>query len=86
MGEETLRLFASTSKEFSGDFYGYIPHYSIVAINGISALFIFKEYSYDSATNITSMKLTQIYGAELTDIDYELTYDYGNVVKPTIKG
>ena len=86
MGEETLRLFASTSKEFSGDFYGYLPHYSIVSINGISALFVFKEYSYNSATNITSMKLTQIYGAELTDIDYELTYDYGNVVKPTIKG
>lgn len=86
MGEETLRLFASTSKEFSGDFYGYLPHYSIVSINGISALFVFKEYSYDSATNITSMKLTQIYGAELTDINYELTYDYGNVVKPTIKG
>ena len=86
MGEEVLRLNASTAQEFSGDFYGYIPHNSIVEIDGITGKFIFKEYSYDSASNITFSKLSQIYGGELTDIEYALTYDYGNTVKPTIKG
>lgn len=86
MGEETMRLKANVSKEFSGDIYGYIPHYSIVTINGLTGLYVFIEYNYDTASNITNCKLREVFGSELTDINYELTLDYGNVVRPTIKG
>jgi len=39
-----------------------------------------------SKSNIVSAIFKQIYGGELTDIDYEKTFDYGETVKPTIKG
>jgi hypothetical protein len=49
------------------------------------------EYEYNAKTNITKLKLKQILNNLLPDstylgIDYELTYDYGNVVEPTIVG
>jgi hypothetical protein len=49
------------------------------------------EYEYNAQTNITKLKLKQILNNLLPDatysgIDYELTYDYGNVVQPTIVG
>lgn len=86
MGEETLRLNSATSRVFSGDFYGYVPFLSINDINNITGKFFPISYSYDTKANITSIDFKQIYGDELTDIDYELTFDYGNTVKPTIKG
>ena len=86
MGEETMRLKANVSKEFSGDIYGFIPHYSIVEINNIPGKYIFTEYNYDSSNNITQIKLREVFGSEVSDIDYEKTLDYGNVVRPTIKG
>jgi hypothetical protein len=86
MGGETLRLSANTAKEFSGDVFGYIPFLSITAINGVGSDFVILEYNYDSTRNITSVKFIEIFSEELTDISYELTYDYGNTVKPTIIG
>ena len=32
------------------------------------------------------MTLRQIYGDDITDLDYQYTKDYGNVVEPTIRG
>tara|TARA_R110000803_G_scaffold63443_1_gene124106 strand:- start:2482 stop:4347 length:1866 start_codon:yes stop_codon:yes gene_type:complete len=86
MGEETLRLNQSPMRVFSGDIYGYIPYLSIVSVNNVTGLFMFVQYSYNTKANTISAVLKQIYGAELVDIDYLLTYDYGNVVKPTIRG
>lgn len=86
MGEEILRLRQSTSKLFSGDIYGYFDYLSTVTINNISGTFILIEYSYDTMNNLISAKFAQIHTGELTDIDYLFTYDYGNVVKPTIRG
>ena len=86
MGEETLRLNQSPMRIFSGDIYGYIPYLSVVTINNVTGTFIFIEYSYDTKANVISAVLKQIYGAELVDIDYALTFDYGNTVKPTIIG
>ena len=42
------------------------------------------EWSYDTYTNIGTQKLLQLYSAELPDIDYKMTFDFGEVVKPTI--
>lgn len=85
-GEELLRLNAKTSKIFSGDCYGYIPYLSMISINNREGCFIPIKYTYNTKTNITQLSSKEIFGDELTDINYELTYDYGNVVEPTIKG
>lgn len=86
MCEEHLRLNQLNTKLFSGDIYGYIPMLSVVNINNVSGKFMFIEYSYDTKNNTISGILKEIHGGELTDIDYQLTFDYGNVVRPTIKG
>ncbi len=86
MVEDTLRMSASPARVFSGDIYGYMPYLSAITISGVTGLFMPLSYSYDTKANIISLKLRQIFGAELTDIDYEMTFDYGKTVKPTIIG
>jgi hypothetical protein len=87
MGEETLRISANPARVFSGDVFGYVPYLSLFTINGVTGKFIATAYSYNTAKNIITLKLLQIFGAELDDdIDYEFTLDYGTVVKPTIRG
>lgn len=85
MGEETLRMNQLPARVFSGDIFGYFPYLSVISIDGLSGLFMPIKYSYDTKENIISAELKQIYGNELTDINYEKTFDYGNVVKPTIR-
>ena len=86
MAEETLRLNANTSRTFTGDCYGYVPYFSTVLINNVTGVFTPIQYRYNSASNTTSLVLKQMFGSELTDIDYKMTFDYGNTVKPTIIG
>ena len=86
MGEETLRMSQSISRVFSGDVFGHFNYMSVVTINGLSGKFMVIAYDYDTKSNIVSAIFKQIYGGELTDIDYEKTFDYGETVKPTIKG
>ena len=89
MGTDTLEMFQSPQKEFSGDVYGYVPYLSVITINNLSGLFMPIEYGYNAKTNVTRLKLREIFSATLTkDTDYEVTqtFDYGNVVEPTIKG
>lgn len=86
MGEETLRLNASVSRVFSGDVFGFFDYLSLVTISGVDGLFMPIAYSYDTKNNIISAQFRRIYGDELTDIDYQLTFDYGKTVKPTIIG
>ena len=84
--EDDLRIQQKPIKEFSGDFFGEIHYLSIIEINGLNGLFMFTEYSYDTDRNITSGKLLQFYTNEVADLQYALSYDYGNTVKPSIKG
>lgn len=87
MGEEILRLNANTKRMFKGNVFGYFNFLSVVSIDGFTdALFLPIKYRYDTKANIISAEFKQIFGLELPDIDYEKTSDYGNVVKPTIKG
>ena len=92
MGEEQMKMYGKPLRVFSGDVYGYIDYMSVISIDGINnTLFMPIEYQYDAQTNITKLKLKQILNNLLPDntysgIDYELTYDYGNVVEPTIVG
>jgi len=86
MGEETMMLSQNTAREFTGDVYGIIEPLSIITINNITGLFTPLSLDYDSKRNITNIKLREVFNTTLTDLSYEVTYDYGNTVKPTIKG
>ena len=85
--EDDLRIKRNPIKVFSGSILGQLPYLSIISINNILGLFMFTEYTYDFRTKKINAKLTQFYNDELGDIDYELSYNYGNnTIKPTIKG
>ena len=86
MAEEILRINAAPAKIFSGDVFGFVSFFSVVTINNLTGKFFPIESSYNAIKNTTTLKLIEVFTAEIADIDYELTYDYGNVVEPTIKG
>ena len=44
------------------------------------------EWSYDTKANITKVKSLELYVEEIADLEYIPTLDYGETVKPTIKG
>jgi len=83
--EDDMRIQQKPIKTFTGDIYGYVPYLSIIEINNISGLFMFIEHSYDTDSNITRGKLQQFFTSEVADLQYLLTYDYGNTVKPSIR-
>ena len=74
------------SRVFSGDTYGYFNYLSVIDIEGLNLRFMPIKYSYNTKKNIITAEFRQIYGNELTDIDYTKTIDYGKTVKPTITG
>ena len=86
MAEEILRINAAPAKIFSGDVFGFVSFFSVITINNLTGKFFPIESSYNAIENVTTLKLIEVFTAEIADIDYELTYDYGNVVEPTIKG
>lgn len=82
--EDDMRIAQKTQKVFTGDFYGYVPYLSIVTINNLSGKFMFIEHSYDTDSNITKGKLKQFFTNEVFLL-HQLTFDYGQTVKPSIK-
>jgi hypothetical protein len=84
--EDDLRVQRNAIKVFSGGIFGLLPYLSIISINNVLGKFMFTNYSYDLMTNKMSAKLTQLYQDEVGDIEFLITPDYGNTVKPTIKG
>jgi hypothetical protein len=87
MGEERMKMYSKPLQVYKGDVYGYFNYLSLVTINGLTGKFMPTTYSYDALSNITSLELTEVLNSDiLSDVEYELTFDYGNVVEPTIKG
>jgi len=84
--EEELRIQQKPLQIFTGDAYGYIPYLSITNINNVGDKFMPIEWEYDTVKNITKVKFLELYAAEINDIEYTKTFDYGNTVKPTIVG
>lgn len=82
--EEELRIAQRPTKVFRGDFYGYIPYLSFININNLG-YFMPVEWSYNTYTNVTTCKQLELHVAEINDIVYTYTLDYGETVKPTIK-
>ena len=87
MGEERMKMYSKPLQVYKGDIYGYFNYLSLVTINGLTGKFMPTTYSYNALSNITSLELTEVLNTDiLSDVLYELTFDYGNVVEPTIKG
>ena len=87
MGEERMKMYAKPLQVFSGDVYGYFNYLSLVTINGLTGKFMPTRYQYNAIDNTTSLVLTEVLNTDvLADVDYIKTFDYGNVVEPTIKG
>lgn len=87
MGEERMKMYSSPLQVFSGTFFGYIDYLTVLNINNITGKFIPIEYNYDCANNLVDIKAIEMKNTDvLSDIDYKITYDYGDVVEPTIKG
>ena len=89
-GEERMAMYSKPLRVFTGDVFGYVDYLSVITIDGFpNVRFMAIEHKYDALANITSLKLKEILndagGTNYTDVDYTLTYDYGNVVEPTIK-
>lgn len=83
--EEEIRIAQKPLKVFRGSAFGFIPYLSLIDVNEVGK-FMPIEYSYDTARNITNLKLLELYSPEISDILYKFAYDYGNTVKPTITG
>jgi hypothetical protein len=83
-GEDSLRISQNAAKIFSGDAYGLVPYLSVITIDGLQGVFMPIEWSYNTKSNIVTLKLLEGFTSELNDIKYNLTLDYGNTVKPTI--
>ena len=87
MGEERMKMYSKPLQVYKGDVYGYFNYLSLVTINGLTGKFMPTTYSYNALSNITALELTEVLNTDiLSDVLYELTFDYGNVVEPTIKG
>ena len=85
MGSETMRMNANTMRIFSGDIYGYFNYLSVFSIDQKSGVYGVTKYSYDTKNNIVSVEVKQLFGDELTDLEVVKTFDFGEVVTPTIK-
>ncbi len=87
MGEERMKMYARPLRQFSGDIFGFVNYLSICTINNITGLFAPISYNYDALNNTTTITWQEVLNTNiLSDIDYLITFDYGNVVEPTIKG
>jgi hypothetical protein len=84
--EDNLRLYQRNLRVFSGTVYGYIDFISLISINNLSGKFMPISWSFDTYANKLTLKAMELENAELYDIKYEKTLDYGATVKPTIIG
>ena len=84
--EEELRIQQKPMIDFYGDIKGEMSYMSAITINNIQGKFMPIEWDYDTFQNVCKIRYLELFVEELDDIDYVFTFDYGNTVKPTIKG
>jgi len=84
--EEELRISQKPLKVFTGDIYGNIDYLNVVNINNVGEKFMAIEWSFDTKSNTNRVKYLELFAKEISDINYNFTYDYGETVKPTIIG
>lgn len=88
MVEDRMRMNWKPRVVFEGDVYGYVPFLSRVNLNNIKDKMMLSEWGYNASTNITTIKLIEIMNENFNDDDviFSIEEDYGETVKPTIKG
>lgn len=86
MCEDRLRMAQDTRYVFSGDIKGYFDFLSVFTLEGVSGVFLPVKYDYSSMQNVTNVTMHQILDDELADLDYSKVIDYGEAIKPKIKG
>lgn len=84
--EDRLRMAQRVRKVFSGDVFGYFEPLSVLTLEGVPGVFLPTSYNYNSMASVTSVTAHEILDDEIADIDYSQTTDYGNTVKPKIRG
>jgi hypothetical protein len=75
-----------TGSLFHGNATYFLDFLCVVNDRDIPGKFMPVEYNYDTMSGIISVKLMEILGGELADIDYQMTIDYGEPIKPVIRG
>lgn len=85
MGEEKMTINSKFARVYRGDVFGYVDFLSVITINNFDNVFMPIEYYYNSADNITRLKLREIIDSNYTDIETVSSFDNGEVTKPTIK-
>jgi hypothetical protein len=86
VGEERMKMYARPSVLFSGDVFGFFDCLSVVTINNVTGSYLPISYQYDVKNAIISAVFRELLDEDIiSDIDYKKTFDYGNVVEPTIK-
>lgn len=86
LAEDELRLSQNATRIFSGDIYGQIPYFTLIGINKIPGRYLPISYSFDTISNVCSLKLLELNYGEIPNILYDKTNDYGETIKPTIAG
>ena len=87
MVEDSMRIKAKPSKIFEGSVFGFFDFFKKIDIDNVEGVFYPTSYTYDSVSDIVKIKVSEIFSDYLSadKILYEKTFDYGTVVKPTIK-
>ena len=87
MGEERMKMYGKPLQVYSGDIFGFFNYLNVATISGFNGVFMATSYSYNCMSNVTSVTYVEILNTDiLEDVDYQKTFDYGNVVEPTIRG
>lgn len=87
LSNEILRLNVSPLRVFSGDVFGYFKYFQKYKVDLLpNSVFLPLSYRYNTKDNLISLELLELKRVGNFEIDYELTFDYGNLQKPTIKG
>ena len=86
--EDRLRMNYNSRVIFEGDVYGYIPYFTRLNINNVKSKMMPISYNYNCKDNLITLKSLELLDNNFldNDIEFSLTEDYGNVVRPTITG
>ena len=84
--EKFVRMNQKPARYFSGDVYNHLGYLNLFDITNVDSKMMVLGYRLDTKKRIATMVFRQIFDTELSGEIYELTFDYGNTVKPTVVG
>lgn len=86
LARRAINLKGKNLIKFRGDVYGYLPYFGLFDLDLFPGKKFFPlSYRYETNTGIISYEFIERLGYGGA-INYQLIFDYGNVVEPTIEG